>query len=584
MAYDKFKSESYELLGGMNSKVSEYSNGPMEFRDIVNLHFSSPGSLTKRPGSALYVGATVVGRITGAVEFQRLNGASYIVATANTNAYTVSGSFTPFKTGLLENALFDFTTFVDRLFCANGNDFFKFDGVNASAFSLPEGILGFNAGPAVGGSMTAGITGVFIVSYGYLNDRGYYGPVAPGITVTLNGVTFNSIAYSGFTIPSGYGISAISLYRTTIGGADLTGTTLVPGSLVTPGTTFIDTGFPLTTRVETDAIHFTLAPKYLEIYNNQLFMAGFSSLLSTAYWSQVGEPEGVEPEFFAEFRTNDGDRITGLKAYDGSLIVTKERSFHRVKGDDPNSFLLVEVSDQYGCLSHRAMVVFENLLWFLDSKGIVQYDGAQPKIVSNKMQDVFDRMNIDAAKENACAIHNRRENEVWFAIPCNGATFNNCIVVYDYLTGAWTKYEGVEIAAMLEAKGSLSIRSILFGGYTGSLSYFGASLFGDNGQAITCMIDSPFISFGQSTEWMWRRFYLNVNPILGFTQPIEVSFKTNYGTTSQLTRTMYQAPFQSSLDFGLPARSIQARVIHSSASLPLQIYGYTFERRFQRAD
>ena len=46
-------------------------------------------------------------------------------------------------------------------------------------------------------------------------------------------------------------------------------------------------------------------------------MAGFSAQPSRVYWSNIGEPEGVDPSFFAEFRTNDGDRLTGLKVYNG---------------------------------------------------------------------------------------------------------------------------------------------------------------------------------------------------------------------------------------------------------------------------
>jgi hypothetical protein len=120
-----------------------------------------------------------------------------------------------------------------------------------------------------------------------------------------------------------------------------------------------------------------MAPKYMEIYNNQLFMAGFSGFLSTAYWSEIGEPEGVDPTFNAEFRTNDGDQIRGLKTYEGSLIVAKERSFHRIVGDNPSNFLLQEISDQYGCVSNRTMITFENNLLFLDPKGVVQYTGRQ---------------------------------------------------------------------------------------------------------------------------------------------------------------------------------------------------------------
>ena len=575
MSYDKLKTETYSQLGGINSKISSYINGPEEFRDLTNLNFFVPGALSKRPGTSLYIGATISGRITGGVEFERLNGASYIVVTANTNAYTVAGSFSSFKTGLLDAALFDFITFVDRLFACNGQDFFKFDGTNTSAYSLPPGATGWGVTAVVGG----GLSGTFVTSYGYLNNRGYFGPASNGLTIALNGITFGSIQYYGLTTVTGYGITALSFYRTSAGGIDEQGTTFAPINTAT----FTDTAFPLATRLSNDNLWVTTAPRYMEIYNNQLFMAGFSALLSTVLWSNIGEPEGVDPTFNAEFRTNDGDRVTGLKSYNGALVVTKERSTHRLVGGNPDNFAIQEITDQYGCLSNRAMVTFEDYLWFLDTKGIVEYNGANIKIISEKVEPIFSSMNIAAARENAVAIHNRQFNEVWFSIPCNGASLNNCVVVYDYLAKAWTKYEGVDSSALFQAKGALSQRSVFVGGYTGSIFFFGASLTSDQGRSITCMMQPRFLApTGHTTERQFRRLYLDVNPILGITQAINVDFRTNYGTSIVLTRTMYQAPYQSRIDFGLSAKSIQPTFTHVSASLPLQINGFTFESRFQR--
>lgn len=581
MAYDKNKVESYALLGGINSKASPYVNNITEFRDITNLNFVVPGALTQRSGTEHYLGATVQGRVTGGVEFTRLNGASYIVASANTNLYSVTNlSWNAVKTGLTSNAIFSFRTLVDRLFATNGSQFFKFDGTNVTNYSLPPPVNGFGLTAVMGGSLTIGTTGTFLFSYGYVNDRGYFGPPNDGLTITIDGSTDNSVKLYGLTYPLGFGITAIALYRTSSGGSDLTFTTFAPFA----ATQVTDIGFPLSSQVAQFPLYFTMAPKYLEIYNNQLILGGFSSMLSTFFWSDIGEPESVQPESFAEVRTNDGDRITGLKAYNGALVISKERSFHRLSGDNPDNFLLQEVSDQYGCLSNNAMVVWENYLWFLDTKGIVEYNGANIKIVSNKVEPIFNTMNIAAARENAVGIHYRDRNEVWFGIPCNGASMNNCVVVYDYIAEAWTKYEGVDMSALFLAQGARPTKTPFFGGYTGNMFYFDPNVTYDSGRAITCMIDTAFhAKDSQTTEAQWRRFYLNVNPIVGVTLPIDINFKANYGASILINRTLYQTPFQSRLDFGIPARSIAAQAIHSSASYPIKFFGYAFEWRFQRA-
>lgn len=580
MPYSKVKSDSFQNFGGINTKSSPYDQGPTEFRDLTNVNFITPGALTKRQGSSLAVGATISGRITGGFEFQRLSGASYLVITANTNAYTVQNttSFTPFKTGLLNGALFDFIPFVDRLFMANGRDFLKFDGTNSYLFSLPPGLTGsWGATIAVGGALS----GTYMVSYGYMNERGYRGPASNVFTVNLNGITFGSITYYGMSEPNeNYGITAIQLYRTNAGGVDQFGTTLIPHA----STSFTDDGLPIGSILFNDNLWFTTAPRYLEIYNNQLFMGGFSAFPSTAFWSQVGDPEAIDPTFNAEFRTNDGDRITGMKTYDKALIVTKEKSFHTVTGDNPNNFLFQQVSDQYGCISNRAMVTYENLLWFLDTKGIVEYNGANTAIVSNRVEPIFLNMNVDAARENAVAIHARQLNEVWFGIPINGATLNNVTVVYDYVAGAFTKYEGFNPSMFMIAKGFQNARTVYYGGYNGDLHYFGASIYSDDGNSITCMLDTRFLAgLGQSIEAQYRRLFLNVDPISGVTQNITVGLRKNYGTDFSATYTMYQSPFQSRIDFGISAKSIAAYIAQSSASLPFKVFGYTFESRFQRS-
>jgi hypothetical protein len=581
MADGKIKTESYQLMGGINSKASPYVNGPMEFRDISNMNFASPGALSKRPGTTLYSGATVNGAILSGYEFERLNGSSYIIATANTSAYTVTNSgYNAFKTGLLNNGVFSFVTFVDRLFACNGKDFFKYDGSSVENYSLPAGITGWGATAFIGGSIVTGLTGTFVTSWGFVNDRGFFGPVAPGVTVTLDGVTFNAISYYGLTTAPNYGITAISLFRTTSSGVQLTFTTFAP----TSGATAIDIGFTLTNFIAPFSYQFTtLIPQYLSIFNNQMFMAGFSTLPSRVVWSEIGEPEAIDPGFDVELRTNDGDVITGLCPYNSTLIVTKRRSFHQIFGDNPENFVFQQISDQYGCISNRAIVSHQNIIWFLDEKGIVEYNGSNFSIKSNQIEPIFRAMNVDAAINKAVAVHAKFFNEVWFAIPINGSTTNNIVVVYDYLVGAWTHYDGLNIAALWIARGGLPGKTPMFGNYTGAIFNFGSSLMGDNGNGITCMFDSYFLmEAGKTIESMYRRFYLDVNPIVGVTLPIRMDFRSNFGTTIQATRTMYQNPYQSRVDFGISARSIQARMSASSASFPLVINGFTFEGRIQR--
>lgn len=587
MAYDKLKTESYALLKGINSKASPYINGPQEFLDIQNMDFFQPGSLTKRWGTTLYINATVAGRIASGVEFEKLNGASFMFVNANTNLYYLTSGFNSVATGLLNNGLFDFVPFVDRMFAANGQDFLKIAGQTSALYGVPQPPF------PTGISLLYGTTGLpagqYLFSYAYMDDLAYIGQAATPILAIATTFVVNATIL-GVTLRAGYGITALVGYRSgdiTGGGDDtLLGVSLsyVLGSGAT--TALIPAAGLVNPSTETANVEpgLTLIPRYLEIYNNQLMKAGFSQALSTVYWSEIGQPEAVLPESFAEVRTNDGDRITGLKSSFQSLFITKERSFHRLSGDDPSNFLLSEISDQYGCISNRAMVTYESFLWFLDTKGIVEFDGSSPRMISNPVEPIFMRMNLSAARENASAIHNKEKNQVEFYIPIDGSTMLNCTVVYDYLAQAWTTYKGLNVSSIWMGMGTLGQRGLLFGGYTGNVFNYDKNLYSDNGSGITCVVKSSFDSkIAQTTEAQFRRLYTNVNNV-GSSQFINVNMYANYNATTIIKSASFiqGASFQTRIEFGVPARAMAFEWLHASSSLPFRLDGYGVVYRFQR--
>ena len=583
--------------------------------------------------------------ITSGYEFSRLNGISFVITSGGGAlvaqyasfiqgclAFQINGlggNIAPVQPG----ALFSFVTFVDRLFGCNGTQFYRItnnqftNSPEAYLASLPSptdvgldalGLTGLPGNTAGGPCPNQlGLSGTFVFGFSFVNDRGYIGPASRGHTFQLAGTqcVMFGVGY-GFTTLNGlanfYGITALQLYRSEIDGVVLTQTTSPQSAINFAGITTIAydiLGTTASVLSDTAAVanqDFYLGgtlyfgqngqfpfgktaapmfiPRFLEIYNNQMFMAGFSLSPSTFWWSDIGEPEGVQPESSVEVRSNDGDVLSGMKACLGSLLITKRKSVHLLSGTDPTSFLLQEISNQYGCVSHQAIVPWNNVVWFLDSKGIMEYNGANLSCVSTAIEPIFNNMNLQAAYDNACGIHVKKFNELWWSIPANGSTINNQIIVHDYVTHAWTHYDGVQAQCLFNAFAGFPTQVPFAGNYTGGLVYFDPTLTSDNDQGITCSFNSVFFAArGQTTENMYRRFYLDVAPVLGFTQPINFTFQTNYGSTIQLSRTMYQAPYQSRIDFGLSARTIQASMYHYSASLPLQVNGFTFESRFMRS-
>ncbi len=398
------------------------------------------------------------------------------------------------------------------------------------------------------------------------------------------------------------------------GGAKTMSLTLFPGAdtsrfhfwtLITPASMFLTTdaanatmwgatmvlnNFPLYASVAaadgysgmTFDFFSTYTPRYIEIDNNIMMTAGASVTPSTIWYSEVGQPEYYLPESFIEVRTNDGDRIYATKAFNNYLVVMKENSFHKLIGDSVDNFQLVELSTQYGCLSNKSVVQVKQSLFWLDKKGILEFNGASFDIVSTPVEQIFRRMNITAAKEKACAVHHLYRNQIWFGIPIDGSTVNNVTVVYDYLIGGWTFFDGFNPASFGYIKGPLARPTAWRGDYSGMIHYSGESFFSDSGRGISCVALTRFENVGgENQTTLWRRFFLDVaQNNSGVTGQIGCQFFSNYDqSTVQATFAMYQSQFQTRAEIGVNGKAAAVQLSHFSASLPLMINGYAWATR-----
>lgn len=367
-------------------------------------------------------------------------------------------------------------------------------------------------------------------------------------------------------------------------------------------------GYPLSTDYVS---MFNFPVKYFEQYNNYLFYSfgattwlnysGNPDLLSfsiqnsnqvlpqNVYWSILGQPEVMRASNFIQITNDRGESVSGLKSVGPYLLIFTPSLTQVLSGQVEDSFTLRLGTPEFGCLNNQAAVVYDDTCLFLSEKGIVKFTGANFELISYKVQPIFQRMNLTAAKRMACGVHHKLRNQVWFALPIDGAEFNNIIVVYDYLTDAWTTFDNsnpsanINVNSLAYLQGPLSQRTVWAGGYTGIVSHFGPSFTSDIGIGFTCVAKTKYHTlFGESITQQARRFYLNCNPITGLTLPITINMRPDFGSTISITRTMYQNPFQSRIDFGIPCKSVSFELIRSSPSIGISFDGYTFEGRFQR--
>lgn len=388
----------------------------------------------------------------------------------------------------------------------------------------------------------AGVAGSNIYSYTYLDPGSYLNTQSIGITLLNTDVLpWNWYQYQGFTYT---GYNPFSLQANVGAGV-------------------------------------TLIPTMFEINNDTLFLAGMTTSPSTVWFSENGELEHFEADFNFEVISSDGEAISALKAYNGNLYIFKQSSFHVLSGNDPSNYVLNQISVEYGCLGNRAIAQYSNYLVFLDKKGVIRYNGANIDILSTKIDPIFQRMNVTAAKDNSSIVYDKQRNELLVDIPVDGATYANLTCVYDIIQDAWTTYKGYNPAVTSIARSSFNNDKTFYGGYSGLISYFGASFTTDNGVGFTCVAKSGFMEdLGNSVSKLFRRLYMDVEPV-GASSAVGVNFYQDYGSSMVLSRTMYQSPFQSRLEYGISGKALSIEFVMGS-TYSFTLHGFTMEYRFLR--
>lgn len=161
---------------------------------------------------------------------------------------------------------------------------------------------------------------------------------------------------------------------------------------------------------------------------------------------------------YQSFKINQGsaDRLVAIgKFNDTTLIVAKERSLYVVSGvSGTNAELaanatLDEITSQYGCVAARSFVRVGSDLWFLGHRrGVCSVRQTETNAlqgvdipVSRAIQPIIDRINWTAAAGAVAWVH---DNRVAFAVPIDGAAYNNAILVYSTLTQRWAGYDSGE--------------------------------------------------------------------------------------------------------------------------------------------
>lgn len=204
--------------------------------------------------------------------------------------------------------------------------------------------------------------------------------------------------------------------------------------------------------------------KYLMQRGQRLFAAGNFEAPNILYYSEVGDPTYFKEDSLVQAVTDDGDVITALYEFHGSLVVFKERAIFAWFGFDPTTDVEFQrLSVPTGTAARRTIKNVDNVLFFLGIDGVYALTGLEKEYISayNVTKHVSSWFNGDTPIVNAedpyhnrhCAVY--RNGIYYLSVARTTASQNDSVLVLygerrrDDMSVPVVEYTGWNVNSML---------------------------------------------------------------------------------------------------------------------------------------
>jgi hypothetical protein len=179
--------------------------------------------------------------------------------------------------------------------------------------------------------------------------------------------------------------------------------------------------------------------KYIQYFDNRVFIAGVSSDPSKLYWSAIGDPRNwATPDGgFTTFDPDDGEAITGLGTVGPYLLVFKASKTYVVFNTDTGGYR--RVSNEIGCIAHESIVESDGGTFFLSSSDrIMVTDGNSMSAVSdNALEPLLGNLTPTTNKLASGHFHDQK----YYLSMSQGGSDNDIIIEFDTRFQSWWLHE-----------------------------------------------------------------------------------------------------------------------------------------------
>lgn len=161
---------------------------------------------------------------------------------------------------------------------------------------------------------------------------------------------------------------------------------------------------------------------------------------STAYFSNTLNPDYWPLTNFFLIRPDDGDSITGINSFLGTLLIFKTNSISKIYTDNSiiTSWTLSQPFSSIGCVAPYSIVQTPVGIFYLGRYGLYKFDGQQSTIISDVVtKDIRDINPTNYA--NVVSIYYNNEYRLAYTSQTTGSGVNDRVLLFDTVRDSYVK-------------------------------------------------------------------------------------------------------------------------------------------------
>ena len=148
----------------------------------------------------------------------------------------------------------------------------------------------------------------------------------------------------------------------------------------------------------------------------------------------------------------DGDSFMALRSFGSQLIAFKKHRVWRILGTDPGEYTFKEQFGGGTPFANTIAIDTERIL-MVERDGLSVYDGLSVNPFQRPMIEKIWKTVNPSAMDQMCAV--LFKNRYYLAVPINGSSVNNALIVYNAEEGSFLEYTDIYVESLMATEDKL---------------------------------------------------------------------------------------------------------------------------------